>query len=189
MPSVGNQHGRLSLGAIDGAEAPHSQDFVLPRLRIQAIVRQRESAIVAAETDADQPLMLDPRAQAQRTEIPQVHASLGKRGMELRDERLIFRADRTDRPRRAIFKFQIRNIWQGYGRIVARGNCPGCTVESCTTTRASSATNCSGVASSGLMSISLIHGCSITNWLNRTSRASRTGRFTGLRPRTPSSAE
>ena len=46
----------------------------------------------------------------------------------------------------------------------------------------------SGVASSGLMSISLIQGCSITNWLKRTSSCSRADRLTGLRPRTPCSA-
>ena len=38
----------------------------------------------------------------------------------------------------------------------------------CSTTRASSASSRSGEASSGLMSISLIHGCSTTSWLKRT---------------------
>ena len=38
------------------------------------------------------------------------------------------------------------------------------------------------------MSISLIHGCSTTSWLKRTSSSSSAARSTGLRPRTPFSA-
>ena len=45
-----------------------------------------------------------------------------------------------------------------------------------------------GPASSGLMSISLIQGCSTTNWLNRTSNCASASRSTGARPRTPLSA-
>src|ERR1017187_9058361 len=63
------------------------------------------------------------------------------------------------------FKRHSHTYCEGYGRMVGRGNFSACTVESCTTTRASSASSCSGVARSGLMSICLIQGCSITSWL------------------------
>src|SRR5664280_817857 len=68
------------------------------------------------------------------------------------------------------------------------GSLPSVMSRPWTTTRASNARMRSGEASSGLMSISLIHGCSTTSWLKRTSRSSNAARSTGLRPRTPFSA-
>ena len=60
-----------------------------------------------------------------------------------------------------------------------RGNLSSAISEGCSTTLASSATIRSADASSGLMSISLIRGCSTTSWLNRTSNSSSAPRSTG----------
>ena len=83
---------------------------MLPRLGIRTIGHQRESAIVAAKADAHQSLVFHPRAQTQRTEIPQVDAALGKRRVKLRHQGLIFGTNRTDRHRRAVFQFPLPHI-------------------------------------------------------------------------------
>ena len=54
--------------------------------------------------------------------------------------------------------------------------------------RASSATVRSAEASIGLMSISLIHGCSTISWLNRTRMPARLATSIGRRPGTPLNA-
>ena len=112
MPAIGNQHRRLSLHSIDCAEPPYAYNFVLASLGIHVVRDQRKSAIVAAKTDAHQPLMLHPHAQTERAEIPQINAALGKRFVKLHHQRLIFGANRADRHRRAVFQFPLPHILQ-----------------------------------------------------------------------------
>src|SRR6476660_5507997 len=80
---------------------------------IPAIGDQREPAIVAAEADAHQTLMLDSGAQTERAEIPQVHAALRKRVMELHHERLVFGTNGPDRDRSSILQFPLPNVLRG----------------------------------------------------------------------------
>ena len=72
---------------------------------ILAIGHQRETAVVAAEADSRQSLVLDSGAQAQRAEVPQVHAALGERVMELHHQRLVFGTNGPDRDRSSIFQY------------------------------------------------------------------------------------
>ncbi len=62
--------------------------------------------------------------------------------------------------------------WLGYGRTAGCGRSSSFVSAGCRSTLASNPINPSGEISTGLISISLIHGCSVTNWLNFTSNAS-----------------
>ena len=73
----------------------------------------------------------------------------------------------------------------GYGRMAKRGRSASAISAGWRTTRASRAMTRSGEASSGLMSISAMRGCSATSSLKRTSSAASTSLSIGLRPRTP----
>ena len=123
--------------------------------------------------------------QTHNAEIAKVHAAIGKRFVKLDHKRFVLRSDRTNGDSTARRFFAFTNV---LGRI--RSDCGSGQIASrvrgsCNTTRASSATIRLGEARSGLISISLIQRCSITNWLNRTSNSSSAGRSIGSRPRKP----
>src|SRR5512145_1753107 len=81
------------------------------------------------------------------------------------------------------FAVHVPTYWIGYGRIASLGSCSSCVSLSKSTTRASSASNFSGDAISGLISSSLTQCCSVMSCEKRTSRRSRAARSTGSRPR------
>src|ERR1700752_1477793 len=80
---------------------------------IPAIGDQRESPVIAAETDTHQTLMLDSGTQTERAEITEIYATLGEGVMELHHQWLVFRANRADRDRSSIFQFPVPNILRG----------------------------------------------------------------------------
>jgi len=59
LPLIRNQHRDLGLAAANRNETAYAQDFMLTGLGIFTIDDQGKSAIVAAEADADQALVLD----------------------------------------------------------------------------------------------------------------------------------
>src|ERR1051326_1735963 len=67
-------------------------------------------AIVIDETDSGQAFVLHARAQFERSEIPEVNASLGKSLVELRHQRLVLGPDRPDRNSRAVLKSAGRDV-------------------------------------------------------------------------------
>ena len=100
--------------------------------------------------------------------------------MELHHQRLVFRTNGPDRHFASVFQPPLPDVLHWIGPNGGLRQLLGLRRRSCTTMRASSASNCSGVASRGLMSISLIQGCSSTSWLKRTSNPSSAVRLTGF---------
>src|SRR5262249_26985976 len=64
---------------------------------------QRDLAVVVDEAYARQPLVRDALIELHRMEIAEVHTALGKLLMETDHERLVFRTNRPDGHRRAVF--------------------------------------------------------------------------------------
>ena len=151
---------------------------------------ERDLAVVVDEADPGQPLVGRPLGEGEVRAVAGADGRLRQRPVEAGQQRLVLRPDRPDDDRRRRRRRGPRGCRRaGTAGSRARGRSRvGARSAGCSTTRASSAMIRSGDASSGLMSISAIRGCSATSSLKRTRSAASTSRSIGLRPRTPRSA-
>ena len=176
-----------SLAAVELAQAADAEDLVVAGRGVLAVGHQGHLAVVVDEADPGQAVVGDARAQLHRVEVAERDASARRasRGTATSSGSSSGRIGRITSARAVLGGpggDVLRRIGAdgGPGQLVARrrpgrGRSPG---------RRAPASR-SGEASNGLMSISLIQGCSTTSWLKRTRSCSSAARSTGWRPRTP----
>ena len=132
-----------------------------PRRRL-ALDDQRQLAVVVGEADADQALVRGPLVQLHALHVAHADAVLAQRAVERDHQRLVLGPDRSDHERRAVAQLALpRTRSDRAGSRAGRARRRR-VAGRCSTTRASSASRPSADASSGLMSISRIRGCSTT---------------------------
>ena len=167
--------------AVQLAQSADAENFAAPPSgRFRVFGHQRDFAVVIIETNARQPLVGDALRQFQGAEIAVINAFLGEGFMELHHQRFVFRADGPDDDRRFLFfNFHVVDILNriradgGLGQLRFRG------LRVVQDHAGIQGEDASGETSSGLMSISAIHGCSTTSWLKRTSNCSSAAMFAG----------
>ena len=92
---VGHQQGQVGLvSSVHPVKPAHANNFRPPGTL--ELHHQSQFAVMIAETNPHQPLMRDPRFQAELAKITQIYAAVRERLLELDDQRLVFRADGAD---------------------------------------------------------------------------------------------
>src|SRR5215217_6515505 len=170
------------------AKAGYAHDLTFPGLWIGVLGDQRHLAVVVYEADARQALVGRALVEVHHVEVAHVDALFREGLVEAHHQGLVFGTDRAYRHGRAVAQLFVKDVllrvrtdrgsWEDFSFVSG----------SCRTIRASRAIRRSGEARSGLMSSSLIQGCSTTSWLVRTSSLSREPTSTGALPLTPPSA-